>query len=258
MLKLMADEARRQGVLDRVIAVHCDLGRAEWQGVRELAQQQCDLLGIPLLIVNRPQGDLVDQIRARGMFPAPAQRYCTSDQKTGQVRKVFTQIVKDVREADPTAKNRQVRILNCLGLRIDEGKKRQERLTELFASTGSYSQVANKPDTNGKREVTTCHPIAEYTEADVWAFIRHHDLPYHKAYDLGMPRLSCVFCFFAPRAALLVAGRANPELLDTYVAVEEEIDHTFKRDLSLGQIREAIAAGEQPDLAKLNSWGENA
>ena len=53
-------------------------------------------------------------------------------------------------------------------------------------------------------------------------------MDYHHAYDLGMPRLSCVFCIFAPESALLVAGKHNPDLLKQYVAVEEKIGHSFK------------------------------
>ena len=95
MLDLVANDAAAQGVSDRVLAVHCDLGRAEWAGVAELAAEQCEHYGVPLRIVKRPQGDLVEQIRKRGMFPSSSARYCTSDQKRGQVYKVLTSLVKE-------------------------------------------------------------------------------------------------------------------------------------------------------------------
>ena len=71
-------------------------------------------------------------------------------------------------------------------------------------------------------------------------------MPYHPAYDLGMPRLSCVFCIFAPKAALLIAGKANPELLDEYCRIETKINHTFRVGQSMNDLRDAITAGEQP------------
>ena len=71
-------------------------------------------------------------------------------------------------------------------------------------------------------------------------------MPYHPAYDLGMPRLSCCFCIFSPRSALLLAGRHNPELLDEYVRVERAIGHRFRQDLSLAEVQQALARGEQP------------
>ena len=69
-------------------------------------------------------------------------------------------------------------------------------------------------------------------------------VPHHRAYDLGMPRLSCVLCIFAPRDALILAGLHNPALLADYVAVENQIGHTFRQDQTLVEIQSAIAAGE--------------
>jgi hypothetical protein len=66
-----------------------------------------------------------------------------------------------------------------------------------------------------------------------------------------MPRLSCVFCIFAPREALLIGGQHNPELLADYVAVERRIGHTLRRDQTLIEIQTALAAGEQPQAVRI-------
>ncbi len=42
--------------------------------------------------------------------------------------------------------------------------------------------------------------------------------------------MSCAFCVFASRDALMIAGHHNPELLAEYVAVEREIGWSFKRN----------------------------
>jgi 3'-phosphoadenosine 5'-phosphosulfate sulfotransferase (PAPS reductase)/FAD synthetase len=91
-------------------------------------------------------------------------------------------------------------------------------------------------------------PIHDWTTKQVWEVIIQNKIPYHYAYDLGMPRLSCVFCIFAPFAALVLAGIHNPELLDEYVAVEKEINHTFKDKMSLQTVKDAIAMGFAPDV----------
>jgi hypothetical protein len=67
-----------------------------------------------------------------------------------------------------------------------------------------------------------------------------------------MPRLSCCFCIFSPRSALLLAGRHNPELLAEYVKVEKEIGHTFRLTLPLAEIQEALANGEEP--GPIQNW----
>jgi hypothetical protein len=61
-----------------------------------------------------------------------------------------------------------------------------------------------------------------------------------------MPRLSCCFCIFSPRSALLLAGKHNQELLAEYVRVEQAIGHTFRKELPLASIQQALADGEEP------------
>jgi hypothetical protein len=77
-------------------------------------------------------------------------------------------------------------------------------------------------------------------------------VPHHYAYDLGMPRLSCCFCIFSPRAALLLAGKHNPELMRDYVHTEAEIKHRFRVELSLADIQTALAQGEEPSC--IQDW----
>ncbi len=107
---------------------------------------------------------------------------------------------------------------------------------------------------NGKREVTNWLPIHGMAEDEVWARIRtcRSKEHIHYAYSLGMPRVSCCFCIFAPREALIIAGRHNPELLAEYVRVEEKIGHKFRLDLSMAQIKAAVDAGENPQ--EIPTW----
>ena len=107
---------------------------------------------------------------------------------------------------------------------------------------------------NRKRTVDNWLPIHEWTEAQVWDLIRSKGLPYHYAYDLGMPRLSCALCIFAPKEALLLAGYHNRELLAEYVAVEERIGHTFQHGKPLVQIQNALAAGHVPGKVEGTLW----
>ena len=94
--------------------------------------------------------------------------------------------------------------------------------------------------TTKKRLVMDWLPIHQWSLQQVWAVILTNKLPYHEAYNLGMPRLSCCFCIFSSFDALVVAGRANPELLDRYIEVETKIGHTFRNGFSIARIKEAI------------------
>ena len=135
-----------------------------------------------------------------------------------------------------------MRILSCMGLRAQESPARAKR--QPF--------VRDERASNGLREIDVWLPIHTWTTEQVWQRIHASGVRYHPAYDLGMPRLSCCFCIFSPRSALLLAGKHNPELLAEYVAVEKDIGHTFRKDLPLVSIQEALESGEEPGF--ITDW----
>ena len=224
MLDFVAELAAAEGVESRVVVVHCDLGRVEWSGTRELAEAQADHYGYRFEVVSRRQGDLLAHVRERRMWPSPKARYCTSDHKRSQVRRVMTKLVAE--------RGQHTRILNCMGMRAAESPARSK--LHPFA----YDPAAS----NGKRHVDTWLPIHSWSTEQVWGRIKRSGVAHHPAYDLGMPRLSCCFCIFAPKQALILAGKHNPRLLDEYVAVEQEIGHKFRIDLSLVDVQQAAKA----------------
>lgn len=238
MLDLLVEQATAAGVKERLVVVHCDLGRVEWAGTRELAEKQAKHYGLRFEVVSRPQGDLLQQVEARKMWPSSTARYCTSDHKRGQVRKVMTMLADEVRATS----KRQAHILNCMGLRADESPARSKKIGFEFDEGAS----------NGRRHVDTWLPIHSWTTEQVWARIKQSGVAHHPAYDKGMKRLSCVFCIFAPKAALLIAGSHNRALLDTYVAVETAIGHDFRKGFKLRVIQEELAQGDV-DVAKLSA-----
>jgi len=67
-----------------------------------------------------------------------------------------------------------------------------------------------------------------------------------------MPRLSCCFCIFSPFDALVVAGKANPELLDRYIETERKIGHTFRSGLKIESVKIAIENNYQPKI--ISDW----
>lgn len=237
ILRLVADQAEREGFpKNRIVAAHADLGKMEWPGTVELAKAQADHYGIRFWKMARPQGNLLEHVEARGMWPSSTTRFCTSDHKRGQIAKLFTELVREL-DGD-----HRKRILNVMGMRAEESPARSK--LKPF--------VTDRRASNGKRQVDTWLPIHEWKLGDVWADIKKSGVPYHKAYDLGMPRLSCVFCIYSPPPALMIAGRNNPELLAEYVGVERRTGHTFRKDFPIEKVQQAIAAGE--DWGKATDW----
>lgn len=231
MLTMMVEAADFYGIdRSRLLVVHADLGRVEWEGTRELAEAQAAHYGLRFEVVSRKQ-DLLGQVEQRGKWPSSSARYCTSDHKRDQIAKLYTRLAKEV-----TAETgKPARILECWGIRAEESSARAKKVA--FQN--------NKRASNGRRTVDTWMPIHQWNEAEVWGTIERSGVPHHRAYDLGMPRLSCCFCVLASRNSLLIAGENNPELLDTYVEVEARIGHSFMHNKPISEIREALAAGER-------------
>ena len=236
MLTDLVERADAQGVpRDRLIVVHADLGRVEWEGTKELAQKQAECYGLRFIAVKRTQNDLLDHIEARGMWPSSAARYCTSDHKRGPIRTVMTALVKDL------ALDRPVRILNCMGIRAQESPARAKK--KPFEHDASAS--------NGKRWVDTWYPIFDWSLEEVWATIRRSGVPHHFAYDAGMPRLSCCFCVLAGNRELVLSIRLNPDLAQEYLAVEERMGHTFKAKTSFAELMATADAATDEELYEI-------
>lgn len=216
----------------RIVAVHADLGKVEWPGCPDLAGKQVEHYGLRFEVRQRTGGDLLEYARRRAKWPSPRQRWCTSDFKRGPIRRLMTALTRETTWIDPF---KRVRILNCMGMRAEESPARAKKQPFEFDLKAS----------NSLREVWNWLPIHQWPVEEVWSDIRKSGIPYHYAYDLGMPRLSCSFCIFAPESALRLAGRHRPELLQEYVQIERETGHSFKNGLRLEDIQRQIM--EQPD-----------
>lgn len=216
---------------NRIVASHQCLGRMEWPGTLPLVREHAAHYGVRLEVTSYQNKaleakTLLDYVRQRGKWPSSAQRYCTSEFKRAPGGRVLTRLSRE-RPGD---------ILHVFGFRAEESSSRRKRPVLV-----SRPRFATR-----ERSVWEWLPIHTWTEERVWEDIRTSGVPWHPAYDLGMPRLSCCFCIFAPRPALLIAGRANRELLDEYCDVEQAIGHTFQNGRPIAEVRAAILAGELP------------
>ncbi|HZZ79639.1 MAG TPA: phosphoadenosine phosphosulfate reductase family protein [Gemmataceae bacterium] len=283
MLRRVVAAAEVAGVKDRIVAVHADMGQVEWPGVPELAAEQAAHYGVRFEIVIRPQGDLLQHVldrsatlrartEAKPPVPSPTNRYCTSDHKRDQIAKVLTSLTRAepgkavmpwmkpsqrfctsdhkrdqqakllTRLTNETGKRRRVRILQCMGMRAAESPARA-KLRPFYL---------DKRTSNGRKTVHIWLPIHGMTEAQVWADVHSSGVRHHWAYDLGMPRLSCCFCIYAPKAALVLAAKHMPELAKKYAEVEEKVGYLFRQGLPMADVIRAAESGE--DCGPITTW----
>ena len=72
-------------------------------------------------------------------------------------------------------------------------------------------------------------------EHEVYAAVAAAGQEVHWAYS-RMNRLSCSFCVLAGQDDLRTAAKLRPDLLQTYLDLEQEISHTFQNGRTLAEI----------------------
>lgn len=111
----------------------------------------------PEVQIDRPKLSMLKKLETKGM-PTRMGRWCCEYLKEGggEGRLVLT------------------------GIRWAESARRSKRGMVEACHRGK-----------GKRYL---HPIIDWQDGDVWAFIKENRIPYCKLYDEGWPRIGCLFC----------------------------------------------------------------
>ena len=86
-----------------------------------------------------------------------------------------------------------------------------------------------------RKHKITVNPIVEWTEADVWEFIKAENVPYCELYDCGFKRLGCVCCPMASQEERLREFELWPKLKIAYLnAFEKMIKRRLERGKTAG------------------------
>lgn len=214
----------------QLLVIHADLGEVEWRGNIDHIQ---DTIGdLPLEICRNLNKTILDMVEARGMWPSPSYRQCTSDLKRGPIERTIRQYLK----AHPEFEGR---IVNCMGIRAAESPARSRQ--KPFRR--------NQLNSRAGREWYDWLPIFDMSKEDVFRTIAEAGQNPHWAYAAGMTRLSCVFCIMASTGDLRTAARLNPELYGRYVALEKRINHTMSMDGKGLEERTGIRVGAHSEVS---------
>lgn len=246
--------------------VHADLGRAEWPQTPQFVDDLSASSKLPLAVVRRAKGDLVQRIEerlksvstvdptrpAKPFWPSSAQRYCTSDLKRDPIQKHQRSFGKNEL------------IISCVGFRKEESTTRRKRPTLSIERKITFKQYrdleplkAVKAWDGEGRLVITWYPIHEWELGRVWEELgtSHADVERrqglyksgeverslegwgaHPAYVFGNERLSCALCVLASKGDLCNGRDHNPELFQKYVELEQQSGYTFRDGFSLTEL----------------------
>ncbi|MEV7177850.1 phosphoadenosine phosphosulfate reductase [Kitasatospora sp. NPDC093679] len=260
-LHLVMEEARRQGVADRVWTFHATLGLLEWPSVHfdgrafpsvsQLAAQQSTAFGVAAGQhlerskttkgpdgVERPQS-LLAYTAAYGRFMRLGTRYCTKSFKEQQEEAAFTPVITGLR----AVLGRPVRRLKVLGTRGDESRDR--------AARPAYRNVL----ANSVRHTDEWLPAKEWTTEAVWGWHLDRGEEWHWTYDSvpgardrrGTTRCSCEFCFLAGRRDLMLGVLRRPRLAELFALVERVRGDSFRPDLRMSDLIELAKRPGAPE-----------
>lgn len=236
----------------QLIAIHADLGRAEWSETAAHVAHIAQAVSLPLVVVQRPKGDLVTRFEERRdtlagtgkpFWPSSAARYCTSDLKRGPIDTYLRQYTA---------------VVSAEGVRGAESSSRAKKaVVERREQICTQSRIAYN-----------WRPIHHFSTEDVWSacgtssadLARRqrlyqaghqaealHDWPAHPAYVYGNERLSCALCILGSKNDLRNGARHNPALYQQYVQMEQATGFSFRADFALGDLF-AEAATQQLTL----------
>lgn len=271
MTNLLAQHPKRSTWTGAMLALHADLGRAEWKQTREVVEHIANFAGIPIEIVRRPKGDLFQRIEQEHdrkvgtgemFWPTSTMRYCTAELKRDQ-------LVKRQRRLGQV-------VVSAQGMRAEESPGRRRRPSISIEGKGTAKRLKTMSPaeallerTGDERLILNWLPIQPLTLDEVWVACgttsadlerrraimrcalaeRREDLvaealhgwPAHPAYVLGATRLSCALCILASAGDLEIGARFNPQPLAFLAELEHRSGMMFQRGTSLVALQARIA-----------------
>lgn len=148
-------------------------------------------------------------IANHAMPPTRKVRYCCAYLKEGQGAGRFT----------------------VTGVRWAESVRRRNKRAGLEIETGAETRELADPDNPDNAEMARycptkgahiLNPIVDWTDAEVWEFIREYNVPYCELYNEGFTRLGCIGCPMAGRQQRLAELARWPKYKTMYL-------HAFER-----------------------------
>ena len=179
----------------------------------------------PRTEIEKPEYTMRELIIKAQHPPTRRMRYCCA--KIKETRGEGRIVVTGVRWAESLNRRKKRGLVNI------DGEKARKIADELGAEhrDDRYGIILNTDNDENRRMVEMCYrthktlvnPIIDWTDEDVWEFIRHYNVPYCELYDCGFKRLGCVACPLGGSASMQRALEFFPQFKKFYVRIFDEM-----------------------------------
>jgi phosphoadenosine phosphosulfate reductase len=146
----------------------------------------------PDTIINKPAMPFLQRMVEKGVYPSRMMRWCCEEYKEhgGSGRLIIT----GVRKAESNKRSKRKMVETC----FKDGSKR-------------YLNI-----------------IINWTDSEVWQFIKENGIPYCKLYDEGFERIGCLFCPMASGPNRTREAERYPRHVKSFIKAFEKM-HAKKK-----------------------------
>jgi phosphoadenosine phosphosulfate reductase len=120
-------------------------------------------------------------------FPSRMRRFCCAKLKEENSNGKY--VILGVRWAESVKRKSRT---------IHENHKKHNHSKEKFMSNNDNEAFRRLNEVCMKRNQYILNPIIDWTDADVWEYIRGRNLPRNPLYDMGYKRVGCIGCQMRP------------------------------------------------------------
>lgn len=191
---------------------------------------------IPNIQIEYPEKTMWQLIEVKGMPPTRLVRYCCSELKEhggkGRVK------VTGVRWAESAKRAESSGLVKVIGK-----PKTVERIAEEMGLDGRINRqggyVLNDDNDSSRRFVEMCYrttstmvnPIVDWSDEDVWEFLRHYGCQSNPLYECGYKRIGCIGCPLGRYASMKREFARYPKYKENYIRA---FDRMLKRRVEKG------------------------
>lgn len=190
---------------------------------------------IPNVIINAPEQSMWRLIREKKYPPTRVSRYCCEELKErgGKGRLKIT----GVRKSESVNRSNNSELVKIIG----KPKTTQKLAGELgadFRVTKQGGLVMNMDNSPARRLVESCYrtsstminPIIDWTEDEVWEFLRHYGCESNPLYKCGEKRIGCIGCPMQGGKGMKSDFEKYPKYRANYVKAFDRMLEARKKD----------------------------
>lgn len=174
--------------------------------------------------------NMFDLIVKKGIPPTRMIRYCCSVFKESTEKNRV--IALGVRAAE--SRNRQNREVFSTWGNGNRNKAKyfsQEHVEEVFRDAKEQDEVwdCTLVTTARKNKTIIVNPIYEWSDTEIWEYIRENDIVYNELYDVGYKRVGCILCPLAKKSEKQRDMIMFPSYKERYIKAFEEMLESRKQ-----------------------------